>query len=98
MTPNPLSLSEETLIQLFLIMALPFTPAFAVNIGAGLSDIEPKKFFAALIVGKLPLVYFWGFIGKSLLESLTDPYTLAQIVVMLILAYLVSKLVNKFIG
>ena len=49
------------------------------------------------MIGKLPMVYFWGFIGKSLLESITDPYTIAQIVFMIILAYLVSKVVNKFI-
>ena len=49
------------------------------------------------MIGKIPMVYFWGFIGKSLIESITDPYTLAQIAVMLILAYLASKVANKFI-
>ena len=78
-------------------MAMPFTPAFAINIGAGLSEIDAKKFFAALMVGKISMIYFWGFIGKSLLESISDPYTIAQITGMLILAYLVSKVVNKFI-
>ena len=84
--------------HLVLIIALPFTPAFAVNIGAGLSNISPKKYFAALMIGKIPMVYFWGFIGKSFLESITDIYTIIQIIVMLIVAYLVSKVVNKFIG
>lgn len=83
--------------SLVLIMAIPFTPAFAVNIAGGLSDIEPKKFFAALFVGKLPMIYFWGFIGKSFLESMTDVATLVQICVMLILALLVSKVANKFL-
>lgn len=49
------------------------------------------------MIGKLPMVYFWGFIGKSLLESITDPYTIAQVVFMVLIAYLVSKLANKFI-
>lgn len=83
--------------NLVILLAVPFTPAFAINIGAGLSDIDPKRYFSALMIGKLPMVYFWGFIGKSLLESITDPYTLAQIAVMLILAYLASKVANKFI-
>ena len=83
---------------MYFILAVPFTPAFAVNIGAGLSNIKPRKYLLALIIGKIPIVYFWGFIGKSLLESITDPYTIAQILGMLIIAYLVSKLVNKFIG
>ena len=83
--------------NLVILFSVPFTPAFAINIGAGLSDIESKKFFSALVIGKIPMIYFWGFIGKSLLESITDPYTIAQIVFMIVLAYLVSKVVNKFI-
>lgn len=83
--------------NLVILLAVPFTPAFAINIGAGLSDIDYKRYFSALMIGKIPMVYFWGFIGKSLLESITDPYTLAQIIVMLILAYLASKVANKFI-
>lgn len=83
--------------NLVLLLAMPFTPAFAINIGAGLSEIDYKKYFSALMVGKLPMVYFWGFIGKSFLESISDPYTIMQIVVMLILAYLASKVINKFI-
>lgn len=83
--------------NLVILIALPFTPAFAVNIAAGLTDIDPKKYFSALLIGKLPMVYFWGFIGKSLLESITDPYVIAQVVFMVLIAYLVSKLANKFI-
>lgn len=83
--------------NLVLLLAMPFTPAFAINIGAGLSGIDCKKYFSALMIGKLPMVYFWGFIGKSFLESISDPYTIMQIIVMLILAYLASKVINKFI-
>lgn len=90
-------ISKLSYSNLVIIMAMPFTPAFAINIGAGLSDIDPKKFFSAIMIGKISMVYFWGFIGKSLLESISDPYTIAQITAMLILAYLVSKVVNKFI-
>lgn len=88
-------LNKISYSNLVLILALPFTPAFAVNIGAGLSEIDTKKYFSALMIGKIPMVYFWGFIGKSFLESMKDPYTIAQIIVMLILAYLVSKVINK---
>lgn len=80
-----------------ILFAVPFTPAFAVNIGAGLSDISPKRYFIALLIGKIPMIYFWGFIGKSLLESISDPFTIAQITAMLVLAYFASKVVNNFI-
>ena len=91
-------ISKLSYSNLVIIMAVPFAPAFAINIGAGLSNLDSKKFFSALMVGKIPMIYFWGFIGKSFLESMTDPYTISQIIVMLVIAYLVSKLVNKFIG
>jgi len=87
-----------SLSNLVLILAVPFTPAFAINIGAGLSNIDYKRYFIALIIGKLPMVFFWGFIGKSFLESITDIYTIMQIIVLLIIAYLASKIVSKFIG
>lgn len=83
--------------SLVILLAIPFTPAFAINIAAGLSDIDTKKYFSALIIGKLPMVYFWGFIGKSFLESMTDISTLVQICAMLILALLVSKIANKYL-
>ena len=91
-------ISKLSYSNLVLILSVPFTPAFVINIGAGLSNISPKKYFSALVIGKIPMVYFWGFIGKGFLESISDPYTLAQIIAMLLAAYLVSKLVNKFIG
>ena len=87
-----------SLSNLVLIISLPFTPAFAVNIGAGLSNINPKRYLISLIIGKLPVVFFWGFMSKSFLESISDPYTLMQIIVLLIVSYLISKLVNIFIG
>ncbi len=90
-------LNKISYSNLVLLLSLPFTPAFAINIGAGLSEIDTKKYFSALMIGKIPMVYFWGFIGKSFLESMQDPYTIAQIVVMLILAYLASKVINKLI-
>lgn len=83
--------------NLVLLMAIPFTPAFAINIAGGLSDINYKKYFFSLLIGKIPMVYFWAFIGKTLSESITDIYTLLQICLMLILALLVSKVANKYL-
>lgn len=83
---------------LAVILAIPFTPAFAINIAAGLTNYDFKKFLIAIIIGKLPMIYFWSFIGASLKESLTDWTILIKIVAMLIISYLVSKVVNKLIN
>lgn len=89
--------SNISFTSLVIILAIPFTPASAINIGAGLSDISTKKYVFALIIGKLPMIYFWGFIGKSLIESFSDISVIAEIVFMLLFAFLVSKLANKFL-
>lgn len=81
--------------SLVILIAIPFSPAFLINIAAGLSKISYKKFLCSLLIGKLIMVYFWGYIGKSLLESLTDITVLIRICVLLILALFVSKFVEN---
>ena len=62
--------------KLLLIIAMPFTPAFVVNIVAGLTKMDFKKYLTALIIGKISMVYFWGFIGSSFIESINNPIIL----------------------
>jgi len=87
-------IDTSKLQHLALIMAIPFTPAFLINIAAGLSNINFKKFFVATLIGKISLIAFWGFIGTSLLESLKNPKIIVIIIFMLLGAYLLSRIVN----
>lgn len=80
---------------LVVLIAIPFTPAFMVNIAAGLSNMDVKKFIAAILIGKICLVYFWGFIGTSLLDSVSNPKVLIEIGILLIVAFILSKTFNK---
>lgn len=84
--------------KLVLIVALPFTPAFLVNIACGLVKVNYKKFLASILIGKLSIVYFWGFVGKSLLESIMDIKTVIVVIFLLLISYLLSKIVSKKIG
>lgn len=84
-----------TFSELAVIIAIPFTPAFLVNIAAGLSDMPKKKFILALLIGKIGLVYFWGYIGTSLVESFKNPMILVKIGIILILTYAISFIVKK---
>ena len=81
--------------QLTAIIAVPFTPAFLVNIAAGLSKMPIKKFLVSLVIGKIFLVLFWGFVGTSLVQSLTHPMAFLKVVVLVVLAYVFSKFVSK---
>lgn len=80
---------------LALIIALPFTPAFVVNIVAGVTKYDFKKYLGALLIGKLALVYFWGYVGTGLIESITNPQILIKIGLLLLGTYLISFVINK---
>ena len=81
--------------SLVILIAIPFTPAFLVNIAAGISRVDTKKYLYALLLGKMSLVYFLGYIGVSLIESLKNPMILVKIIIILIIMYIVSFLFSK---
>lgn len=81
--------------NIVLFLAIPFTPAFLVNIAASLSNISYKKFFYVILISKVFLVYFWGYIGTTLLESFAHPEALAKVILISIIAYVLSLLINK---
>lgn len=83
------------LSNLAVIIALPFTPSFLINIIGGISGISRKKFILALFIGKIFMIFFWGYVGKSLIESITDIKTIMIIVMLILLAYFISKFVSK---
>ena len=81
--------------ELTLIVAMPFTPAFIVNIASGLAGIDKKKYIISIIIGKISLVVFWEFIGTSLIESINNPVTLMEIVLFMLVTFIISKIVSK---
>ena len=82
---------------LVIIHAMPFTPAFLTNIAAGLSGMKKRKYLVSLLIGKISIVYFWGYVGKNFLSSIKDPVVLIKIFGLVIGAYLISKIVEKII-
>lgn len=84
-----------SLANLTVIITLPFTPAFLINILAGVSRMSKKKYIVALLIGKIFMVSFWGYIGKSFVESMTDISAIIVMSIMIIIAYALSKLIGK---
>ena len=41
------------------------------------------------------MIIFWGYVSKSLIESITDINTIIMVSLMLVVAYLISKIVSK---
>ena len=84
-----------SLANLTVRITLPFTPAFLINILAGVSGMSKKKYIVALLIGKIFMVSFWGYIGKSFVESMTDISAIIVMSIMIIIAYALSKLIGK---
>lgn len=84
--------------NLVIITTLPFTPSSLINILAGVSGISKRKFFTAIVIGKFFMILFWAYVGKSFIESITDVNTIIIISLMITVAYLISKIVNKKMG
>lgn len=84
-----------TLPNLAALIALPFTPSFLINILAGVSKMGKQKYLVALTIGKLFMISFWAYIGKSFIESMTDLKTIISITVMILITYVISKIVSK---
>ena len=84
-----------SLTKITVILSIPFTPAFMMNIAAGLVNMNFKKFFIAILISKVFLVYFWGFVGTSLVESFQHPESLITVVIMMLLAYGISLVIKK---
>lgn len=81
--------------QLVLIIAIPFAPSFFINVASGISKIPPKKFFYALIIGKIFSIAYLCYIGVNIYECLENPIVIVKIFVLLIIAYLLGKYLSK---
>lgn len=87
--------NEISFSGLVLLITLPFTPSCLVNILCGLTRMKKEKFVASILIGKLFSIIFWGYIGKSILESITDLKSIIFIIGTLVIAYIISKIINK---
>lgn len=88
-------LDKLTYSQLVLITSIPFSPSFFINLGAGLSKVNMKKYFCALLMGKFAEMIFLGYVGVSLIECLTQPRALIKVAIIVIGGYIASVVVNK---
>ena len=70
-------------------------PSFFINVGAGLSKIPIKKYLYALLIGKVVIVIFWGFLGYNLVECLTNPLEFIKVFILIAVAYIVARIVTK---
>ena len=81
--------------KMLLIIALPFTPAFAVNMAAGLLKIDFKKYLTALLFGKISLVLYSAYIGTTFVEGFKNPIIFVYLALLIAAIYLLFIVVKK---
>lgn len=81
--------------NLVVIISLPFAPSFIINISSGIAGIEEKKFLFSIMLGKVAIIFFWGFVGTSIIKSISDFNTIVIVFVMVIVAYFLSKFISE---
>ena len=54
-----------------------------------------KKYLLALLISKTFIVYFWGYIGSTFLQNITDVDMLIQLGVIVAILFLISKMIMK---
>lgn len=47
------------------------------------------------MLGKISLVYFWGYVGVSLIEALKNPSKLIGVVILIVIVYIISYILSK---
>lgn len=87
-----LKFNKLSFSSLVLLITLPFTPAFLINICAGIS-LKFKRYVCALVIGKIFNILFWSIIGNSLYESIHDIKSILFILISLLISYIISKIV-----
>ena len=81
--------------NLVLLITLPFAPSFLINFLAGTAGISKEKYLISLLIGKSFMIIFWGYIGKSLIESITNIKAIIFILLTLLIAYIITKIISK---
>ena len=57
--------------------------------------MKVNKFLPALMIGKISLVAFWGYVGTSLIEGLKNTKILIKVGIIIIIMFVISKIINK---
>ncbi len=90
-----IKLSNISFSNLVLIIALPFSPSFLINILCAFSKIKYFKFILSILIGKMFMVIFWSIIGDSFINSIKDIRVIVFISFLLVLAYIISKYIGS---
>ncbi|HLQ73021.1 MAG TPA: TVP38/TMEM64 family protein [Bacillota bacterium] len=80
---------------LFILICLPFSPAFLINIVAALSRITLRQFVLAVLFGKSIMVFSFAYIGTTFLSFTERPLRALLFVCFIIALWFIGKSIER---
>ena len=88
-------IQKKGFTPIFLLYFFPFTPSFFVSAGAAITEVDTYKFLAALVAGKLVMIYILSSIGFHLTDMLARPVRSILILLVIAIIWVVLEKVVK---
>lgn len=79
----------------FLVLSIPFTPSALINVLCGLSNMNAKMFYLAVLLGKMVMIAIVTFIGTDWKGIVSHPTRLILVIVLIVILWIAGKIVEK---
>ncbi|MDL2211338.1 VTT domain-containing protein [Erysipelotrichaceae bacterium OttesenSCG-928-M19] len=83
------------LSSIMVMMSLPFLPTSLINYACALSRMRKREFLYAVIVSKAVSIGLLSYIGSSLIDFIDKPYNALIALILLVIVYIISKIIEK---
>lgn len=83
------------LTPLFILLCFPFTPSVLVNVVAGLSNLKKNYYLVVLLLAKPIMIFSMSYLGSDLRDILTSPVKLTVAGLLIVVAWLGGKAVER---
>ncbi len=79
----------------FILLSIPFTPSSLINVLCGLSNMNVRQFYFAVLLGKMIMIGIVTFIGTDWRAILSHPARLILVVSLIIVLWFAGKIAEK---
>lgn len=83
--------------MLFIFLSFPFTPSALVNFVAGLSNMNPRVFLIAVVLGKMVMIFIISTIGHNIFSLIREPLKLLGVTFLIFVLWLGGKWLERYL-
>ncbi len=87
--------NNTSVLPLFLLIMMPFTPSALMNFAFGISDYPPRKYLITLYISKICMITALAIFGHSFIKTFSNPLYVIPTIGIIILLYIGSDHFKK---